>query len=48
MPYLVAAYVVIWLVIFVFVLTMNRRLSTLDDELTALEEALKLRESGKS
>lgn len=47
MPYLVAAYVVIWLVIFVFVLTMNRRLSALDDELTALEEALKGRESGK-
>ncbi|MCS7039754.1 MAG: CcmD family protein [Anaerolineae bacterium] len=45
MPYLIAAYVVIWLVIFVFVLTMNRRLSALDDELTALEEALKRRET---
>jgi CcmD family protein len=45
MPYLVAAYVVIWLVIFLFILTMNRRLSTLDDELTALEEALTRQET---
>jgi|GEM_PF-4409347 len=45
MPYLVAAYVVIWLIIFVFILTMNRRLSALDDELTALEEALTRQET---
>ncbi len=45
MPYLVAAYVVIWLVIFIFILTMNRRLSALDDELTALEDALRRREN---
>ncbi len=45
MPYLVAAYVVIWLIIFIFILTMNRRLSALNDELTALEDALRHRES---
>ena len=44
MEYFVGAYVVIWLVIFVFVFLMNRRLGALDDQLTMLEEALKRQE----
>lgn len=44
MEYFVAAYTVIWLVIFVFVFLMNRRLGALDDQLTMLEEALKRQE----
>lgn len=44
MPYFAAAYLVIWLVVFVFVFLMNRRLGALDDELTMLEEAVKRQE----
>ncbi len=48
MEYFVGAYVVIWLVIFVFVFLMNRRLGALDDQLTMLEEALKRQEQKSS
>jgi CcmD family protein len=41
MTYFAAAYFVIWLIIFVFVFLMNRRLGALEDELVMLEEAVK-------
>ncbi len=44
MEYFVGAYFVIWLILFVFVFLMNRRLGALDDELSMLEEALKRQE----
>ncbi|NOX63047.1 MAG: CcmD family protein [Chloroflexi bacterium] len=40
MTYFVAAYMVIWFVLFVFVFNMNRRLGKLDEELDMLEEAV--------
>lgn len=41
MTYFAAAYFVIWLILFVFVFLMNRRLGALEDELAMLEEAVK-------
>lgn len=41
MAYFAGAYIVIWLVLFIFVFLMNRRLGALEDELVMLEEAVK-------
>ncbi|MBX7235780.1 MAG: CcmD family protein [Caldilineales bacterium] len=41
MTYFAAAYLIIWLILFVFVFLMNRRLGALADELAMLEEAAK-------
>jgi CcmD family protein len=40
MEYLAAAYAAIWLVLFIFVLSIFRRQSRIDTELEALEDAL--------
>lgn len=41
MTYFAAAYLIIWLILFVFIFLMNRRLGALEDELLMLEEAVK-------
>lgn len=41
MTYFAAAYFIIWLILFVFVFLMNRRLGALEDELVMLEEAVR-------
>ena len=45
MTYMVAAYLVIWLAAFVFILSMVRRQSTLQREIAALQELAQERET---
>ncbi|MCO6449254.1 MAG: CcmD family protein [Caldilineales bacterium] len=40
MQFFIAAYAVIWLVLFAFVFNMNRRMNKVSDELEIIEEAV--------
>jgi heme exporter protein CcmD len=40
-PYVIAAYALMWLVLFVYILTITRSLKKTERHLAALEEALK-------
>jgi CcmD family protein len=47
MTFMVAAYLVIWLAAFVFILSMMRRQSNLQREISALRELSQERDAGK-
>ena len=46
-PYVIGAYVGIWIVLFAYVFVLSRKAKHTRDDIEALKEALKAREEGK-